>query len=191
MTEKADRRGGTAGAGPRREKKCPVFTVNGNICGANSASVRELNNVDYMKFGVNRDTQKLFLIPCDAHDVKGFKWATERKGKRFANVRTGLPFVLMLCREMNWNPGYRHRIPGTVMHDGVRQYLSFDLSRAVHFPKGVTGHSAAALEKWEGPFCPEYGDGDRSFEIQRLGKYNVWMILEEREKDGETGENAG
>ena len=61
---------------------------------------------------------------------------------------------------------------------------------AVHFPKGVTGHSAAALEKWDGPFCPEYGEGNRTFEIQQLGKYNVWMILDEQKREGEADENA-
>ncbi len=172
----------------QRGRNCPVFTVNGNTCGANAAAVRELYDVDYMKFGIDRDTQKLYLIPCDAYDIKGFKWVTEKEGKRVANARTGLLFVLMLCREMNWNPGYRHRIPGEVMYDGVRIYLSYDLRRAVHFPRGVRGNSAAALEKWAGPFCPAYADGNRSFEIRQLGKYAVWMILEEKRKDGEESE---
>ena len=177
-------------AGLESDKNCPVFTVNGNICRANSVSVKQMNDVNYMKIGINRDRQRLLLIPCDEYDVKGFKWVTEKEGKRYASARTGIPFVLMLCKVMNWNPGYRHRIPGRVVRNGGREYISYDLSRAMHFPKGVVGHSAKALDQWEGPFCPAYTDGNRAFEVRQYGKYAVWMLAEEKAmKDGEESED--
>ena len=184
MAETARGSGTVEAADPDSEKCCSVFTVNGNICRSDSASVRLLNDVDYMKIGINRDMQRLLLIPCDEYDVKGFKWVREKEGKRVASVRTGLPFVLMLCKVMNWNPRYRHRIPGRVVHKGGREYLSYDLSRAVHFPKGVVGRSAEALDQREGPFCPSYAEGNKSIEVQQYGQYTIWMLVEEKTTDG-------
>ena len=120
--------------------KEPAFTINVNKVYVNTAAVRLLPKVDYVKFMINRDEKKLVIKPCSDMDIQGYNWAKEKEGKRYPSHRTGEPFVQSLCMLMNWNPQFRYKISGKknrAKGDG-EEILVFDLTSFKCFEKEIS-----------------------------------------------------
>lgn len=154
------------------------FTVNVKTCGANAVSVRLMPEVEYMKIGISRKSQRLILVPCDEYDVKGYKWARDKDGRRYGTERTGKDFVILLCKMLNWNPEERHRIPGKLTNDGKMNVMSYDLKSAKHFPKGSKGSTTQLVDEWDGHFGSNYADANRSYQIDKHDQFTVWTLKE-------------
>ena len=166
------------------QPKEPAFTVNVRTISANAACVRMLPDVDHVKIMINQDELKLLLKPCDELDMYGYKWARMKDGRRYASQRTGLPFVLMLCQFMGWNPDDRHKIRGKKTRAKGEEVMVFDLTRAQHFEKPAPGEDAKAARRvampanWNGSFGPKYGQDKRSLHLNTFSGYTVFSIKE-------------
>ena len=116
----------------------PAFTVNVDKICVNTACVRLLPDVDFVQILINRQERKLLLLPCDDTEITGYRWAKDKNGKRYASQRMGEPFVLTLCRIMDWNPDYRYKILGRMVHSKGKTLIAFDLNSFECFPKKIT-----------------------------------------------------
>ena len=95
--------------------KEPALTVNVDKIGVNAACVRLMPDVEYVQILVNRKEKKLLLKPCDEVEITGYRWERTKNGKRYPSQRTGEPFVLTLCKIMDWNPDYRYKVLGKMV----------------------------------------------------------------------------
>ncbi len=166
------------------QTKEPALTINGKIVTVNAAAVRMFPNVDYMEILINPEDGKVAFQPCTELNIRGYKWAREKDGKRYATQRTGLPFVLCVCQIMKWDPNKRYRIMGKkVPSEKDEEILLFDLHAGQGFDKpepGEKGKSRSTiLTGWDGTFGPAYNDEDGTLQVDTFDGYTFFSI-----KDG-------
>lgn len=163
--------------------KEPAFTINVNKVYVNTAAVRLLSQVDYVKFMINRDEKKLVIKPCSEMDIQGYKWVKDKNGKRYPSYRTGEPFVQSLCMLMNWNPMFRYKIIGKknrAKGDG-EEILAFDLTAFKCFEKEITEDGKVTKRPvfppgWNGAFGPKYGEYNRTLQVNTFDGYTVFSL---------------
>ena len=168
--------------------KEPSFTVNVNKVYVNAACVRLLPDVEYVKILVNRKRKMVAFEPSNEMDIEAYRWTRIKDGKRYASQRTGDIFVMMLCGMMGWDPDYRYKIIGRLVHAKGHSLIVFDLMTYNCYPKAVSEEgsgtarkrTAFPIEKWNGRFGPTYAESKRSLQVNTFDGYTVWTI-----KDGE------
>ena len=164
------------------QMKEPAFLINRNRVGANSASVKLLPDVDYVKMLVNRSEKKLVLKPCDANDVYGYRWARTKDGKRVACQRTGVAFVLILCEIMGWDPDNRYKILGKKRESNGETILVYDLTVAQCFRRqkpdanGKVVTRSALPAGWDGKFGPALHESYRTLKVDTFEGYTVFTV---------------
>ena len=169
--------------------KEPSFTVNVNKVYVNAACVRMLPEVEYVKILVSRRRKQVVFEPSDEMDIEAYRWSRLKDGKRYASQRTGNMFVMMLCKMMGWDPDYRYKIIGRLIHSKGNSLIVFDLMTFNCYPKSISEDSkggarrrtAFPIEKWNGRFGPTYAESKRSLQVNTFDEYTVWTI-----KEGET-----
>ena len=175
--------------------KEPAFTINVNKVYVNTAAVRLLPKVDYVKFMINRDEKKLVIKPCSEMDIQGYNWAKDKDGKRYPSHRTGEPFVQSLCMLMNWNPQFRYKISGKknrAKGDG-EEILVFDLTSYKCFEKEISEDGKISKRPvfppgWNGTFGPKYGESNRTLQVNTFDGYTVFSL---KGKENNTRTNTG
>lgn len=96
---------------------------------------------------------------------------------------------MMLCKMMGWDPDYRYKIIGRLIHSKGNSLIVFDLMTFNCYPKSISEDSkggarrrtAFPIEKWNGRFGPTYAESKRSLQVNTFDEYTVWTI-----KEGET-----
>ena len=166
--------------------KEPSFTVNVNKVYVNAACVRLLPDVEYVKILVNRKRKQVAFEPSDEMDIKAYRWSRTKDGKRYASQRTGDIFVMMLCEMMGWDPDYRYKIIGRLVHSKGHSLIVFDLMTYNCYPKAASEEGSGSarkkssfpIEKWNGRFGPTYAESRRSLQVNTFDGYTVWTIKE-------------
>ena len=163
--------------------KEPALTVNVDKIGVNAACVRLMPDVEYVQILVNRKEKKLLLKPCDEVEITGYRWGRTKDGKRYPSQRTGEPFVLTLCKIMDWNPDYRYKVLGKMVRANGQALIAFDLTSSECFPKvvnrdgkRVSSRQSIFSEQWSGRFGPTYSESRRSLEVKTFEDYTVITV---------------
>ena len=163
--------------------KEPALTVNVDKIGVNTACVRLMPDVEYVQILVNRKEKKLLLKPCDEIEITGYRWGRTKDGKRYPSQRTGEPFVLTLCKIMDWNPDYRYKVLGKMVRANGQALIAFDLTSSECFPKvvnldgkKVSNRQSIFAEQWSGRFGPTYFESRRSLEVKKFEDYTVITV---------------
>ena len=163
--------------------KEPALTVNVDKIGVNAACVRLMPDVEYVQILVNRREKKLLLKPCDEVEITGYRWGRTKDGKRYPSQRTGEPFVLTLCKIMDWNQDYRYKVLGKMVRANGQALIAFDLTSSECFPKvvnrdgkRVSSRQSIFAERWNGRFGPTYSESRRSLEVKTFEDYTVITV---------------
>lgn len=166
--------------------KEPSFTVNVNKIYVNAACVRLLPDVEYVKILVSRKRKQVAFEPSNEMDIKAYRWSRIKDGKRYASQRTGDIFVMMLCEMMGWDPDYRYKVIGRLVHSKGHSLIVFDLMTYNCYPKAASEENSSParkrtafpIEKWNGRFGPTYAESRRSLQVNTFDGYTVWTIRE-------------
>ena len=166
------------------QTKEPALTISGKTVTVNAAAVRLFPTVDYMEILINTEDKKVAFEPCTELNIRGYKWARDKDGKRYSTTRTGLPFVLCICQIMNWDPNKRYKIRGKkVLSEKGEEVLVFDLHVKQEFEKPAPGEKgknrSTILTGWNGVFGPMYNESESNLQIDTFDGYAFFSI-----KDG-------
>lgn len=105
----------------------PSITFNNCKIYVNAASLSKFPNIDFMQILINRKTKILALRPCKEGERDSFPWCYDSKGKRKAKQITCKLFFAKIFTMMEWNPDYRYKLLGTLIHSNGEYLLAFDL----------------------------------------------------------------
>ena len=163
--------------------KEPALTVNVDKIGVNAACVRLMPDVEYVQILVNSKEKKLLLKPCDEVEITGYRWGRTKDGKRYPSQRPGEPFVLTLCKILDWHPDYRYKVLGKMVQANGQALIAFDLTSSECFPKvvnrdgkRVSSRQSIFAEQWSGRFGPTYSESRRSLEVKTFEDYTVITV---------------
>lgn len=177
------------------QNKEPTLTINERTVSVNAAAVRLFPDVDYMEILINEEDQQVGFEPSDELNVRAYKWAREKGGKRYATQRPGQPFVLCICEIMGWDYNKRYKIRGKkVPSDRGEEILLFDLKPGHGVPKPAPGEKGngrpTILTGWDGTFGPAYDEGGGSLHIDKFEKFAVFSLKKGWVQDGEKQTDA-
>lgn len=163
------------------QNKEPTLTINERTVSVNAAAVRLFPDVDYMEILINEEDQQVGFEPSDELNVRAYKWAREKDGKRYATKRSGQLFVLCICEIMGWDYNKRYKIRGKkVPSDRGEEILLFDLKPGHGVPKPAPGEKGTGLVSiltgWDGTFGPAYDEGGGSLHIDKFEKFSVFSL---------------
>lgn len=77
---------------------------------------------------INRKKQILVLRPCNEGERDSFIWCNDSNGKRKAKAITCKLFYAKLFSLMNWNPTFRYKLLGKLIHANGEYLIVFDLT---------------------------------------------------------------
>lgn len=161
----------------------PSIVFNQGKVGVNSACVRKLPSIDFIQILINREKKTLVIRPCEESDIHSFRWSTEKKGKKYPRQVTGKLFFMKVCSMMNWNPEYRYKIMGKLVHSEDQYLFVFDLSATEMYKRSTaegkkpkTSRVPVFPLEWKDQFGVPYEDRQKALQINMFDGFAVYEI---------------
>lgn len=172
----------------------PSITFNNYKVYVNSACLNKFPAVDYVQALVNQENKILAIRPCREEERDAFPWCTDSKGKRKAKQVTCKLFFAMLFSKMGWNPDYRYKMLGKVIHANGEYLIAFDLSATEVYQrtfregeKPKTSRKPVFPEGWQDQFGLPFNEHRTSMQINIFDGYAVYGI---KDNTAATEENS-
>ena len=132
---------------------------------------------------VNRDTKIMALRPCAEAARDSFAWCNVSKGRRKPKQTTCRIFYAKIVSMMDWNPDYRYKLLGKLIHANGQYLIAFDLSATEiyqrTFPEGAKPKSSRIPvfpSGWKDQFGLPYKEHQQSMQINIFDGYAVYSI---------------
>ena len=106
----------------------PAVTFNNYKFYVNSACLAKFPDTEYVQVLINQETKILALRPCKAGERDALAWCGSSKGRRKPKQTTCKLFFMKVTTLMEWNPDYRYKLLGRVIHANGQYLLAFDLT---------------------------------------------------------------
>lgn len=176
----------------------PSLTFNNCRIYVNSASLSKFPNTDYMQVLINRQTKILALRPCREGERDSFPWCYESKEKRKPKQITCKLFFAKIFTMMEWNPDFRYKLLGTVIHSKGEYLLAFDLSSTEVYQKTYAEGEKPKVSRipvfpsgWQNQFGLPFYEHRQSMQINIFDGYAIYAIKDNTVKQAEpTSEDA-
>lgn len=168
----------------------PSVTFNNCKFNVNAACLEKFPNSDYAQVLINRENKILALFPCTEGARDSFLWCSVYKGKRKPKPITCKLFFAKVVSLMGWNPNYRYKLLGKVIHANGEYLLAFDLtSTEVYQRTFIEGAKPKASRtpvfpaEWQDQFGLPFNEHRQSMQINIFDGYAIYAIKENTEQD--------
>lgn len=165
----------------------PAVTFNNCKFYVNTACLSKFPNTSYVQVLVNPDTKILALRPCREQDRDSFMWCGDSKGKRRPKQTTCRLFFAKIVTLMEWNPDYRYKLLGKLVHANGQYLLAFDLTATeVYqriFPEGEkpkTSKTPVFPAGWQDQFGLTVQEHRQSMQVNVFDGYAIYAIHENK-----------
>ena len=105
----------------------PSVSFNNCKFSVNSACLTKFPKTEYVQVMINRDSKILALRPCSEGARDSFAWCNASKGKRKPRAITCKLFFAKVVDLMGWNPNYKYKLLGRLIHANGEYLIAFDL----------------------------------------------------------------
>lgn len=170
----------------------PSLTFNNCRIYVNSASLSKFPNTDYMQVLINRQTKILALRPCREGERDSFPWCSYSKGKRKPKQITCKLFFAKIFTMMEWNPDFRYKLLGTVIHSKGEYLLAFDLSSTEVYQKTYaegekpkTSRTPVFPSGWQNQFGLPFYEHRQSMQVNIFDGYAIYAIKDNTVKQAD------
>lgn len=177
----------------------PSITFNQCKFYVNAACLSKFPNTAYVQVMINRNTKILALRPCNEFTRDSFQWCGTpgANGKRKAKQTTCRIFFAKVVTMMGWNPKYRYKMLGKLIHANGEYLLVFDLTSTEVYQrtetegeKPKTSRTPVYPEAWKNQFGMPYSEHKQSLQVDTFEGYAVYSIkdpaAEPHSKEAET-----
>ena len=114
----------------------PSVTFNNCKFSVNSACLSRFPNYEYAQVLINKNKKILALRPCNESSRDSFLWSKlDSKGKRKPRAITCRLFFAKVMTLMDWNPDYRYKLLGKLIHANDQYLIAFDLTATEVYQK--------------------------------------------------------
>ncbi len=170
----------------------PSVSFNSCKFAVNAACINKFPDTDYVQVLVNQETKVLALRPCEEGARDSYLWCNLSKGKRKPKAITCKMFYAKIVSMMDWNPNYRYKLLGRLIHANGEYLIAFDLSATEvyqrTFPEGEkpkTSRTPVFPVGWQNQFGLPYNEHKQSMQINIFDGYAIYAIKESSASGGE------
>ncbi|MCL2866824.1 MAG: hypothetical protein FWF47_03570 [Clostridia bacterium] len=167
-------------------KEPSVTFVNYKIY-VNAACLNRFQSVDYMLAMVNRRSQTLLLRPSCEEDRAAVSWCVPGSVRRKPRQITCKMLYANLFALMGWNPNYRYKLLGKIVHAKNGYFITFDLKAPEMYQcvpkddvKTINSHTPLCHAEWQGQFGLPYEEHQKSMQINIVDGYAFYAIKDSR-----------
>ncbi len=161
----------------------PSVTFNECKFQVNMACLTKFPNCDYAQVLVSQKEKILALRPCAEGTKDAYMWCGVSKGKRKPKAITCKLFFAKIVSMMNWNPKYRYKLLGRLIHSKGEHLIAFDLNAPevyqrtfVEGEKPKTSRTPVFPSEWQTQFGLPYNVHKQSMQINIFDGYAVYAI---------------
>lgn len=159
----------------------PAVTFNNCRFYVNSACLNKFPDTNFVQVLVNRNTKIMALRPCAENARDSFAWCSISKGKRKPKQTTCKLFFAKIVSLMEWNPDYRYKLLGRLIHANGQYMIAFDLNATETYQrtfqegsKPKTSRTPVFPAGWQDQFGLPYSTFDEA------------VVIAPQERDEET-----
>ena len=163
----------------------PSITFNNYQVYVNTACLNRFQSVDFVQVLVKSDSKILAIRPCMEEERDAFSWCVPGSGRRRPRQITCRLFFAKLFSLMEWNPDYRYKLLGKVIHANDEYLIAFDLSATEVYQrvfkdgqKPKTSRTPVFPEGWQNQFGLSYKEHRNSMQVNIFDGYAVYGIKE-------------
>ena len=175
----------------------PAVTFNNCKFYVNSACLNKFPDANYVQVLVNRTTKIMALRPCRESARDSFAWCNTGKGKRKPRQTTCKLFFAKIVSLMDWNPDYRYKLLGKLVHANGQYMIAFDLNATEvyqrTFPEGgkpKTSRTPVFPAGWQDQFGLPYNEHQQSMQINIFDGYAIYSIKDPSAPESSDTEKA-
>ncbi len=164
----------------------PAITFNECKFGVNAACLSKFPDYQYAQVLVNPTKHILALRPCTEIGRDSYQWCgINSKGKRNAKAITCKLFFAKIMNLMGWNPKYRYKILGKLIHAKGEYMLAFDLTSTEVYKRLSADGEPVKMSRtaiypadWQHQFGLPFNEHKQSLQISVFDGYAVYAIRE-------------
>lgn len=175
----------------------PSVSFNNCKFSVNSACLAKFPKTEYVQVMINRDSKILALRPCSEGARDSFAWCNASKGKRKPRAITCKLFFAKVVDLMGWNPNYKYKLLGRLIHANGEYLIAFDLhSTEVYQRTEVEGEKPKVSRQpvypagWQDQFGLPFNEHSQSMQINIFDGYAVYSIKDKTASDVGTGDET-
>ena len=161
----------------------PAVTFNNCKFYVNSACLNKFPDKDHVQVLVNQNTRIMALRPCAENARDSFAWCNTSKGKRKPKHTTCKLFFAKIVSMMDWNPDYRYKLLGRLIHANGEYMIAFDLTATEVYQRTFTEGSKPKSSRtpvfpagWQDQFGLPYKEHQQSMQINIFDGYAIYSI---------------
>lgn len=166
--------------------KEPSLTFNSCKIYVNMTCLNKLPNTDYVHILVNSTERKLVIRPCKEEEKDSFCWCSNSSKRRPKQITCRI-FFAKIINMMDWNPDYRYKLIGKLVHTSNEVLFVFDLKTAEIFQriickdkKSKISRSPAFPEDWKDQFGLSFEEHRKSLQVNILNGYAVFELKDNK-----------
>lgn len=168
----------------------PSVSFNNCKFSVNSACLSKFPMTEYVQVMINRNTKILALRPCAEGARDSFAWCSASKGKRKPRAITCKLFFAKVVDLMGWNPNYKYKLLGRLIHANGEYLIAFDLhATEVYQRTEVEGQKPKVSRQpvypagWQDQFGLPFNEHSQSMQINIFDGYAVYSIKDKAASD--------
>lgn len=161
----------------------PAVTFNNCKFYVNTACLNKFPDADYVQVLVNQKTKIMALRPCAENARDSFAWCNASKGKKKPRQTTCKLFFAKIVSMMEWDPDYRYKLLGRLVHANGQYMIAFDLTATEVYrrtsPEGAKSRASRTPvfpAGWQDQFGLPYKEHQQSMQINIFDGYAVYSI---------------
>ena len=147
------------------------------------ACLTKFPSFDFAQVLVSQEQKVLALRPCAEGTKDAYMWCSTTKGKRKPKPITCKLFFAKIVSLMNWNPKYRYKLLGRLIHSNGEYLIAFDLNAPEVYQrtftegeKPKTSRTPVFPSEWQTQFGLPYNVHKQSMQINIFDGYAVYAI---------------
>ncbi len=169
----------------------PSVTFNACKFSVNTACLSRFPNYEYAQVLINKSKKILALRPCNESSRDAFMWSKiDARGKRRPKPITCRLFFAKVITLMNWNPNYRYKLLGKLIHSNGQYLIAFDLTSTEVYQKTFKeGEKPKASRtpvfplEWQDQFGLPFNEHKQSMKINIFDGYAIYSIHEKQDEE--------
>lgn len=152
----------------------------------NSACLSKFPDSGYAQVLINRTKKILALRPCSEGARDSFMWCTQgADGKRKPKPITCKLFFAKIVSLMDWNPDFRYKLLGKLIHANGEYLIAFDLTATEVYQKTYPEGGKPKASRtptyplaWQDQFGLPFNEHKQHLQINIFDGYAIYSIKE-------------